>query len=157
MPDVIRAMTTRDIPVIARWVAQVPLWQRYQLDEAKLRRQLSMALQQQDLLLVAEDETEKRACGFTWVMLRGGFGRAYLRLIGVCPSRTGQGLGAALLKATEQTVAKQSPGLFLLVSDFNTAAQRFYLRHGYSQVGAIPAFVLPDITELIFYKVLQPT
>jgi ribosomal protein S18 acetylase RimI-like enzyme len=154
MRNIIRPMTAGDVPIIAHWMMQVPLWQRYRLDEENARRQFQAALQQQDILLVADVDAEKRACGFTWVMPRGGFGRAYLRLIGVQPDYSGAGLGAALLGETEKIVAAHSASLFLLVSDFNTEAQRFYLRHGYRQVGAIPAYVLPDVTELIFHKPL---
>jgi hypothetical protein len=39
-----------------------------------------------------------------------------------------------------------------LVSDFNVQAQRFYLRQGYTQVGVIDAYVLPDVAELLFRK-----
>ena len=45
-----------------------------------------------------------------------------------------------------------SADVFLLVSDFNTTAQAFYRRLGYEQVGAIPGYVVPGITELIFRK-----
>jgi hypothetical protein len=45
-----------------------------------------------------------------------------------------------------------SSDLFLLVSDFNHDAQRFYQRQGYQQIGAIPGYVLPDVSELIFRK-----
>ena len=60
-----------------------------------------------------------------------------------------------LLEETERTVRKVCNDLFLLVSDFNKAAQRFYQRNGYQQIGAIPGYVLPDVTELIFWKRLS--
>ncbi len=148
-------MTAHDVPALAAWIAQVPLWQRYGLNAAKARRQLQSALQRQDVLLVAQGAQANEPLGFAWVMPQGGFGRAYLRLIGVHPAHSGQGLGAALLQAAEHAAAEHGAGLFLLVSDFNTAAQRFYRRHGYRQVGALAAFVLPNVTELIFYKALS--
>jgi hypothetical protein len=55
-----------------------------------------------------------------------------------------------LLSYIEQSIS--SSDLFLLVADFNTDAQQFYQRRGYEQVGAIPAYVLPDVTELIYRK-----
>lgn len=154
MNIIIRPMATDDIPFITRWMMQVPLWQRYQLDEQKTRQQIEAAFRRQDILLVADTDSGARACGFTWVMPQGGFGRAYLRLIGVQPGHTGTGIGTILLGETEKLTAGISKGLFLLVSDFNTDAQRFYRRHGYRQVGAVPAYVLPDVTEFIFYKSL---
>jgi ribosomal protein S18 acetylase RimI-like enzyme len=68
---------------------------------------------------------------------------------------TGLGIGAALLGQAEQAAAKIAREMFLLVSDFNVDAQRFYQRQGYSPVGAIPGYVLPDVTELLYWKRLQ--
>ena len=42
-----------------------------------------------------------------------------------------------------------------LVSDFNTDAQHFYERHGYVRAGALAGLVLPDVTELIYWKRLS--
>jgi ribosomal protein S18 acetylase RimI-like enzyme len=84
----------------------------------------------------------------------GAFGRsAYLRLIGVRPDKARSGIGAQLLNHIEQSIS--GTDLFLLVSDFNRDAQVFYRRQGYEQIGAIPGYVLPDVTELIFRKRLR--
>jgi predicted GNAT family acetyltransferase len=45
-----------------------------------------------------------------------------------------------------------SRDLFLLVSDFNTDAQKFYARLGYVQVGALDDYVIPGVSELVFCK-----
>jgi GNAT superfamily N-acetyltransferase len=79
----------------------------------------------------------------------------YLRLLAVLEGAQGGGAGAALLAAFEAEVAKASAHAFLLVSDFNGGAQRFYLRHGYARVGALPGLVLPDVAELLFWKRLR--
>ena len=52
----------------------------------------------------------------------------------------------------EGVLFAQTADIFLLVSDFNAAAQAFYRRLGYEQVGAIPGYVVPGISELIFRK-----
>jgi ribosomal protein S18 acetylase RimI-like enzyme len=84
----------------------------------------------------------------------GAFGRSeYLRLIGVRADCAARGLGAALLSEVEARATSRD--LILLVSDFNEGAQRFYKRMGYAQIGAIPGYVLPDVTELIFRKLLH--
>ncbi len=44
---------------------------------------------------------------------------------------------------------------FLLVSDFNEDAQRFYEREGYLRVGPLPGLVLPDVAELLYWKRLR--
>ena len=144
-------MLPDDIPVIAQWMVAMPLWQRYGVTESSARSQFTEALQRGDLLLVGGEAT---ACGFAWVMHGGAFGRSdYLRLIGVRADCAGQGIGAALL--TEVEARARSRDLILLVSDFNEGAQRFYRRMGYDQIGAIPGYVLPDVTELIFRKQLH--
>lgn len=147
----LRPMQQEDIGQLARWVLDLPLWQRYQLTEAKLFAQLEAAIEQKDIVLVL---TEKRyPCAFLWCQPKAVFGRSsYLKLIGVAPSFQGQGLGLLLLNELELQVSKISQDIFLLVSDFNEAAQRFYLRQGFEKIGAIPAYVLPDVTEFIFRK-----
>jgi len=57
-----------------------------------------------------------------------------------------------LLTAFENACAKHSRNAFLLVSDFNHDAQRFYVRHGYIRVGRIPGLVHADIDEEIYWK-----
>ena len=148
-------MTPDDIPVLASWMVTVPLWQRYQLTLEKARAQFEAALARQEILLTADCD-DVRACGFAWCMQRGAFGRSvYLRLIGVRPDLSGGGMGSALLTAAEEEALKISADLFLLVSDFNQDAQRFYEKHGYQPIGAIPGYVLPDVNELIYRKSLR--
>jgi ribosomal protein S18 acetylase RimI-like enzyme len=152
----IRPMTADDVPVIAGWMVELPLWQRYGLTASKMCAQFEQASSQDDILLVADTDADNRACGFAWCLRAGVFGlSAYLRLIGVRPGHTGLGIGAALLKQVEHLAAETSRDLFLLTSDFNLEAQRFYHREGYEQVGAVPGYVLPDVTELIFRRRLR--
>jgi len=42
--------------------------------------------------------------------------------------------------------------MFLLVSDFNKRAQKFYKNLGYMEVGRIPDYIKEGITELIYFK-----
>jgi ribosomal protein S18 acetylase RimI-like enzyme len=155
MPDTsIRPLMAPDIPPIAAWMVATPLWQRYRLTEANARSGLEQALSRADVLLVADVDNENgHACGLAWCLREGAFGRStYLRILGVQASHTGLGIGAALLSRAEQIAAETTDALFLLVSDFNVEAQHFYQRQGYRQIGAIPGYVLPDVTELIFWK-----
>ena len=154
----VRPLTVSDIPVVAGWIVATPLWQRYQLMESRARSGLESGLSRADILLVSDcDHENGRACGLAWCLREGAFGRsAYLRLLGVRAGYNGLGIGAALLDYAEQAAAKITRDMFLLVSDFNVGAQRFYQRQGYTRIGAIPGYVLPDVTELLYWKRLPP-
>ena len=150
----IRAMIPSDIPILAGWMTETPLWQRYGLTVERATANFEAALTAGDWLLTADGD--QVAQGFAWAMAKGAFGRSpYLRLIGVHPNAVGSGIGAGLLDAIEQKAMGMSNDLFLLVSDFNLDAQRFYQRQGYQQIGSIPGYVLPDVSELMFRKRLK--
>ena len=151
-----RPMERPDIPLLAGWLAALPLMRRYEFTVDKAGAALQRALQQNDMLSVCDtDGTLGQACGLAWVMPTGGFGRsAYLRLLAVSEEHAGSGIGSALLTHAEQLAARSTKDMLLLVSDFNVDAQRFYQRQGYAQIGAIPDYVLPGVTELLFRKVL---
>ncbi|MEO8606589.1 MAG: GNAT family N-acetyltransferase [Chloroflexota bacterium] len=151
MESLIRPMTRADMPKLAAWMVEAPLWKRYDLTIEKVVANFEGGLSRADWLLVAESDLQ--AVGFAWAIPKGAFGRSpYLRLIGVHPDKAGAGIGAKLLDEIERMALPISHDLFLLVSDFNQGAQRFYLRQGYEQIGAVPGYVIPDVTELIFRK-----
>lgn len=151
MVTVIRPMTHTDIPLLAAWMVDVPLWQRYGLTAERAQSDFMAGIERGDWLISADADAV--ACGFAWAIPRGAFARSpYLRLIGVRPDAVSLGIGGALLQEIERRSAEVAGELFLLVSDFNQAAQRFYQRQGFVQIGAISGYVLPDVTELIFRK-----
>jgi ribosomal protein S18 acetylase RimI-like enzyme len=144
----VRAFRPDDAAACGAIVEATPLWRRYGLTSDLLAQRL---LESSEPVFVAEHEDV--CVGFAWVLRRGAFGRsAYLRLIAVEPALRGQGIGEALLRAFEAVARDVGSDAFLLVSEFNAAAQRFYLREGYEQVGRLDGFVLPDVAELLFRK-----
>jgi GNAT superfamily N-acetyltransferase len=151
-------MTISDVDVVARWLSKMPLWKRYNLTRQKAEINFVRAIDQQELLLVADSDTDSgRACAVAWCIPNGGFARsAYLRILGVREISSGHGIGSALMNEVERIAGQSSTELFLLVSDFNTAAQRFYQHRGFRQIGVIPQYVLPDVDEHIYWKRLVP-
>jgi ribosomal protein S18 acetylase RimI-like enzyme len=147
-------MEPGDIPVVASWMVTDSLWQRYQLSEERISADFAAGLQRDDLLLVVDAGLPARA--FAWCLPGGMFGAfPYLKRIGVDPGCSGQGLGSLLLGRLERELLdRQRQDLFLLVSDFNLDAQRFYLRHGYQEIGRIPDLALPGVAEVLFRKQL---
>lgn len=148
---VIRPATPEDLTALAPRLAALPLFTAYGMDAAKLASRWADGLKKGDGLFVAE--ADGALLGVCWYLQRGVFGTAgYLRTIALVPEAHGQGVGPLLLKAYEDGCGQPSGGWFLLTSDFNEGAQRFYQRHGYTEVGRLPGFAAPNITEIIFWK-----
>jgi ribosomal protein S18 acetylase RimI-like enzyme len=147
----IRPMVESDVAPLARLMANTPLWQRYGVTEESAARRLRDGLAQGASIAVAEVDDEP--AGFVWYAKRGAFNRSgYILLLGVRPDVREQGIGQALMEHAEAVLFTQASDVFLLVSDFNRDAQRFYTRRGYYQVGAIPDYVVPGVIEVILRK-----
>jgi ribosomal protein S18 acetylase RimI-like enzyme len=151
MSTVIRPATREDLAALATALAPLPLFQAYRLDASALTARFEGALERGEGLLLATGD--RGPVGVCWFLTRGTFGTgAYLRTLAVSEAQQGSGLGARLLEAYEAGCGSPPGGYFLLTSDFNTGAQRFYQRHGYRQVGQLPDFAVPGVSELIFWK-----
>ncbi len=149
-----RSANIDDFPSLATWLCQLPLFQRYGWQRAPFIKTLQGAFRGGDWLRLIMDH-QGSACAFAWGQASACFGRApYLRLIAVREAQRRRGLGHQLLSEAETWAANRQPSLTLLVSDDNQAAQRFYRRAGYHEIGRLPAFVLPDVDEIIFHKLL---
>jgi GNAT superfamily N-acetyltransferase len=147
----VRALREDELPALAAAVAPQPLLQRYGVGAERVQQLLGDAIARGEPVLAADVAGEAR--GFAWFLRAGTLGAGgYLRLIALVPGGEGSGLGGALLDAVERDVAGYTRNLFLLVSDWNAGARRFYARRGYSEVGRLPAFVRPDIDEIICWK-----
>jgi ribosomal protein S18 acetylase RimI-like enzyme len=150
---IIRPFGPADAPACGAIVEATPLWQRSGLDAVRTAALLTGASATDTVLTL---EVDGAVAGFAWIDSRGVFGRSsYLRMIAVAPSQRSAGLGAHLMDAFETLAERVGPDAFLLVSDFNTDAQRFYQRRGYSEVGRIPGYVLPGVSELLMWKRLR--
>lgn len=156
----IRPALPADVEAVTRLgeeVAQQPLLRRYGVTPsglgAELARLAASLPGQGEQLLLVQAASQERLYGFARFCPSGTFGAGgYLRLIALVPGQEGRGLGSALLRAVEDAVRAQSPVLFLLVSETNEAAQRFYARRGYQQAGRLPDFARPGLTEIICWK-----
>jgi ribosomal protein S18 acetylase RimI-like enzyme len=147
----VRPLDAADVAALAPELARLPLMRRYGRSAAEVANDLAAALVRDDGLLVAEENA--RICGLAWFLPQGTLALGgYLRLIAVVAGHERAGTGSALLDAFERAVGVQSRHAFLLVSDFNCDAQRFYERHGYRRVGALPGLVLSDVDELLYWK-----
>jgi ribosomal protein S18 acetylase RimI-like enzyme len=89
--------------------------------------------------------------GFIILDLRGPF-PGYIQTIYVRPESRSQGLGTALIALAEDRIFRVSPNVFMCVSSFNPAARRLYERLGYSAVGRLRAYVVPEHDEILLRK-----
>lgn len=150
----IREARKDEVSAIARATAHQPLLARYGVTEDGLARDLARALDAGDGVLVCVEDDA--IVGFASYLAKGGLGvGGYLKLIALRPGHEAGGRGRALLDEVERRVSAESRHMFLLVSDFNERAQRFYERAGYVQRGALPGFVKPEVTELLYWKRLR--
>jgi ribosomal protein S18 acetylase RimI-like enzyme len=145
----IRPLARADIPGIASWVAATRLWQRYNVTEASFAERLADGLATGATIFVAT--RADAVLGFVWLVARGAFNRsAYIQLIGIRPDARASGVGRVLMEFAEAHAPARD--IFLLVSDFNTDAQKFYARLGYTQVGKLDDYVVQGVSELVFWK-----
>ena len=93
--------------------------------------------------------------GFVMLNLRGPFS-GYVQMIGVCPELRNRGIGARLIAFAEERIFRESPNVFLCVSSFNKAAQRFYKRLGYKRVGEIKNYIVRGHSEHLMRKTKGP-
>ncbi|HEY9076797.1 MAG TPA: GNAT family N-acetyltransferase [Anaerolineaceae bacterium] len=147
----IRQITFADLEPCARIMSDNPLWQRYGVNYDSAFKRFKTGIDNQSQIAVAVEN--QSITGFIWYADRGAFLRSgYISLLAVAHNRQGLGTGAALLHYAEEQLFRLSQDIFLLCSDFNRRAQQFYLREGYCQVGKIEGYILPGISELIYYK-----
>lgn len=99
--------------------------------------------------------SDKAIVGFVLLDVRGPF-RGYIHLLCVTPGSRNRGIGSTLIKHVEQRVFREHPNVFLCVSSFNRAAQRFYNRMGFKRVGTIPDYIVKGHSEYLLRKTRGP-
>ena len=133
-----------------------PLWARYGITTAEAARgAFEDILAGTCLGMVAEDAG--RVVGFVVYALAGTFVHSgYVRSVAVASDAQHKGVGGRLMDAAEAAILEGGPNVFLLVSEWNTRAQRFYERRGYRRIGDVPDYVRVGITEVLYRKTLGP-
>ena len=102
-------------------------------------------------LFVTEGGAGRELAGFILLVPHGFAGSPYINSIAVASEARGRGVGAALLRFAEEHFAGRGQ-IFLLVSSFNSRAQKFYRREGYEYIGELKDYIVPGHSELIFGK-----
>lgn len=104
---------------------------------------------------VATNKNDK-CIGFMGVVNNGCFRKfSYLSILAVKKMYRNKGIGEALVNKFETIGFKRADRVFILVSDFNKKAQKFYRKLGYKKVGNIPNLFKVGVSEnlLVKYKI----
>jgi ribosomal protein S18 acetylase RimI-like enzyme len=150
-----RPLEDRDVEACAEIMLGIPLWKRYGATPKDAHALFARAARGTPRGRVAE--RGGRIAGFVVYTLRGTFDRSgYVRAVGVRPGEQGRGVGNLLMDAAEEEIFARGPNVFLLVSQTNGAARRFYERRGYREVGEIADYVGPGLTEVLYRKTTGP-
>lgn len=100
-------------------------------------------------------ELENQIVGLLVLHLDGPL-NGYIQNIAAHPDWRGRGVGTQLMRFAEERIFRQSPNVFLCVSDFNHRAQKFYARLGYQRTGELPDFLVKGRSEILLRKTNGP-
>jgi ribosomal protein S18 acetylase RimI-like enzyme len=145
-------MAQTDVALCAALISGSSPWTQYGTTYDVAVERLSAGMQRDTTTLIAVDD-RNTLLGFVWIINRGMFDfSGYIRWIVVDSNQRGNRIGQMLIEAAETHVRQSAREIFLLCSDFNVDARRFYERNGYMQVGALPDLVLPGVVEILYRK-----
>lgn len=145
----LRPLTDAAAAVLAPRMAGMDPWRRLGYEVSALQRYLAT---DSPALACHEIAVDGECAGVVAVRapwLRG----PYLELLVVLPEHQGRGIGAAVLRWL-QAEAAPARNLWVMVSAFNEGARRFYARHGFVEVGAVPDLVREGFDEVLLRKAL---
>jgi ribosomal protein S18 acetylase RimI-like enzyme len=141
-----------DLHQAAEIAAKTPLFRNYGMTSARARQLFRKALSRKDSEVWVARGSQGQVLGFAWLMKERAFGRShYLRLIAVDADYHRLGVGARLMRTLEKRYLKPY-GIFLLVTQSNRSAKRFYEKLGYLRVGRLNGYIHPKSDELIYFK-----
>ena len=104
---------------------------------------------------VAVSGTPARVVGFLILNMRGAF-VGYIQTIAVSDDWRGRGLGTALIAFAEARIFRDTPNVFLCVSEFNGRARALYERLGYEVVGELRDYIVRGHSEWLLRKTIGP-
>jgi GNAT superfamily N-acetyltransferase len=153
MPDLgccaLRPMTDAAAAHLAPRMAGMDPWRRLDYEAAALQHYLVTDSPGLSRYQIAVDGQCAGVVAVRSPWLRG----PYLELLAVLPGHQGRGIGAAVLRWLEAQ-AEPARNLWVVVSAFNEGARRFYARHGFAEVGAVPGLVREGFDEILMRRVV---
>ena len=144
-------LRVEDAKMVAGKLATINPWLALGYSAAQLEKYLSADEPSLYRYTVMVDEMIAGVVAVRYPWLRG----SYLELIGLFPDQQGKGFGAAIVQWMEHETQPWAMNCWVLVSSFNDAAKRFYLRQGFTEIANIEALVSAQSNELLLRKVLR--
>jgi [ribosomal protein S18]-alanine N-acetyltransferase len=152
---IIRSMRGSDTDTCASLMLAIPLWAQYGMTPGRARAAFAAVGDGTSSGIVAEENG--RVIGFIVFRVTGTFVHSgYIHDVGVALEAQNRGVGTSLMDAAETEIFRHGPNVFLLVSESNSGAHRFYERRGYRRIGDIPDYIRQGITEILYRKTLAP-
>lgn len=145
-----RLATAEDAEACAQLMATSEPWITLGRDHAASLRVVGNPSRE---VYVARDGTA--VAGFVILCMTGAF-VGYIQTVCVAPERRGLGLGSQLIRYAEERILRDSPNVFMCVSEFNEGARRLYARLGYQTVGELRDYIVRGHTEILLRKTTGP-
>lgn len=147
----IQKMKISDVEKCSKIICESILGQKYGYKDEKIKNMMIDLIEKEENIYTAI--VDEDVVGLVWYDLKGAFSISpYLRLIIVDKKSKGMKVGTSLIDFYEEQCRKTNKQYFLLVSDFNVEAIKFYEKRGYEKIGLIPSFVKKEINEIIMIK-----
>jgi GNAT superfamily N-acetyltransferase len=129
--------------------AAIDPWASYGYPAASISSYLAAEAPGDVRFLLQVDGAVAGAVGLQPIWLRG----PYIRFLGILPTFQRHGVGSAIVAwIEEQARTQQQRNLWVVASQINTDALRFYERHGFAQVAIFDALAYDDRNEILLRK-----
>ena len=127
------------------------LWDAYFENNPTLEADLEKMISKKQVYVVKNKNDQ--CIGFMGIINNGCFHKfSYLATLAVKRRYRSKGIGEALVNKFETIGFKRADRVFILVSDFNKKAQKFYRKLGYKEVGNISDLFKTGVSENLLVK-----
>ncbi len=150
MKVIIKKARIRDAKDCLECIKQSLLWDAYYKDNQSIDL-IKEAIKRKEIYIALN--SNNTCIGFMGVIEKGCFGNfPYLAILSVHKKYRSKGIGKQLLEKFEKIGLKKADRVFVLCSDFNTQAQKFYKNNEYEECGLIKNLYKNGIAEHLFVK-----
>lgn len=127
------------------------LWDTYFKNNPTHESALGKMISKKQVYVVTNKNDQ--CIGFMGVINNGCFSKfTYLSILAVKKGFRNKGVGKVLVNKFETIGFKRADRVFILVSDINKTAQKFYRKLGYKKVGNIPDLFKNGVSENLLVK-----